>query len=396
MNILFVNNSEINPLHSGIQRITAVLARGFSARGMNCYGAWFETGCAPDGNRDLFSARIRLDFTPEAVRRLGLFIREHGIDRIIVQECFPLKKLGIVRRAAVSRPGCRLFYCFHSMPGKEFVPPPLAVGFYRLLHAPEKFVSLKKTAVALLPAPVYRFLVRRRIVRDYTFISRHADCVVLLSESYVPVFRQFVRGGNARFAAIGNGLSFSGQPDGECGKRKEVLVVGRLSERAKRISRALRIWKIIEESGRYGAWRLKIVGSGPDEGFYRRLARKLHLRQVCFEGKQDPLPYYSRASILLMTSSYEGFGMVLTEAQQMGVVPVAFDSYSALHDIIRHGRNGLVVRNGDLRDFCRQLAGLMDSPEERARLALNARRDCLLFSEDRIMDKWAAVLADCE
>lgn len=42
MNILFVNNSEINPLNSGIQRITAILAQGFTAKGLNCYGAYFE------------------------------------------------------------------------------------------------------------------------------------------------------------------------------------------------------------------------------------------------------------------------------------------------------------------------------------------------------------------
>jgi glycosyltransferase involved in cell wall biosynthesis len=46
-----------------------------------------------------------------------------------------------------------------------------------------------------------------------------------------------------------------------------------------------------------------------------------------------------------MTSAYEGWGLTLTEAQQMGVVPIAFDSFGAVYDIIENEYNGLIIPN---------------------------------------------------
>ena len=185
MNILFVNNSEVNPLHSGIQRITWVLAKAFEGRGMACYGANFEKD-TPTVN-GLFRAVQKLDFTEEASQELAAFIRRHGITRVIVQECWPLKKLAVVSRATRSVEGCKLLYCYHSMPGKEFVPPSAGTEFYRLLHGQGKIRTLKKGIVALLPRGIFRRLVAQRARRDYAFMWEAADEIVLLSASYIPL-----------------------------------------------------------------------------------------------------------------------------------------------------------------------------------------------------------------
>ncbi|MDE7374627.1 MAG: glycosyltransferase, partial [Odoribacter sp.] len=318
-NILFVNNSEINPVNSGIQRITAILAKAFTAQGWNCYGAYFEKSQASENS--LFLQKLKLDFTDESVRQLNAFIRAYDIKRIIVQECWPLKKLAIVRQALISHTDCQLFYCLHNKPGKEFVPPVLSTECFRLFHGSNKLQSLKKSLVALLPSPIYKHIVQRNVRHNYSYIHRTADKIVLLSASYIPDFLKLAglkETETTKFIAIGNCLSFSEEIQPSPDKQKEVLIVGRLSDRQKRISTALKIWQSIEQSRCFQDWRLKIVGNGPDEPFYRHLVRKLRLQQVDFEGKQNPIPYYQQASIFLMTSSYEGFPMVLTEAQQLG------------------------------------------------------------------------------
>ena len=58
------------------------------------------------------------------------------------------------------------------------------------------------------------------------------------------------------------------------------------------------------------------------------------IKNIYFEGNKNPLPYYQKASVFLMTSALEGWGLTITEAQQFGVVPVAFDSYPSLHEVI--------------------------------------------------------------
>lgn len=61
-------------------------------------------------------------------------------------------------------------------------------------------------------------------------------------------------------------------------------------------------------------WHLDIVGDGPDAAALKELAERLRLSNVSFEGFRNPAPYYRRASIFCMTSTFEGFGLVLPEA----------------------------------------------------------------------------------
>lgn len=391
MNILFVNNSEINPLNSGIQRITSIIARALKSQEIGCYGAYFDDNNSSE--KALFQEKIKLEFTENSIKELANFIKEFHIQQIIVQECWPLTRLGIVRKALKNITDCQLLYCYHNTPGKEFIRPCLKLEYYRFLHSSDKTNSLKKMLVALLPSFAYSFLIRKRIRRDYSFIYQNSDKIVLLSDSYIPIFLKLCRlqiKDTSKFISIGNSLSFKTNLPLNAlqSKQKEVLIVSRLSDRQKRISLALKIWQQVEQTELFKDWRLKILGSGPDEKYYHHLSRKLKLKQVDFEGKQDPQPYYQRASIFMLTSSYEGFGMVLTEAQQMGTVPVAFDSYTAVHDIIENAYNGYIIPNGDIKAYTNNLIYLMKHTEERERLAKNGLISCQKFSENRILEKW--------
>lgn len=70
---------------------------------------------------------------------------------------------------------------------------------------------------------------------------------------------------------------------------------------------------------------------------------QLKLNNVLFEGFQSPLEYYKRASLLILTSEYEGFPLVLAEAMSFGVIPVVYGSYSAVYDIISDGVDGVIL-----------------------------------------------------
>ena len=58
-----------------------------------------------------------------------------------------------------------------------------------------------------------------------------------------------------------------------------------------------------------------------------------------------PKPFQA---IFLMTSSAEGWPMVLMEAAQMGTPVVAMDSFGSLHDMVKDGENGRIVPNNDV------------------------------------------------
>ena len=154
---------------------------------------------------------------------------------------------------------------------------------------------------------------------------------------------------------------------------------------------ALKAWQEIEANDRDG-WLLKIIGNGPDALALEGKARKMGLKRVCFLGHQDPLPHYRTASIFLMTSLVEGWGLTLTEAMQVGAVPIAFDAYASLRDIVDSGCTGIIVPNGNIGAFATSTINLMRDPERRKSLAANAVTAVQRFRLDSVLDQWEAIL----
>lgn len=97
-----------------------------------------------------------------------------------------------------------------------------------------------------------------------------------------------------------------------------------------------------------------------------------------------------------MTSDYEGFGLVLLEAMTYGVVPIVYNSFDSLSDVVNDGVCGLISNkvNGqfDLNDFVEKLTSLMNSKEKRNVMSENAKRQVEKFSPSKIGDLWEKIL----
>lgn len=166
--------------------------------------------------------------------------------------------------------------------------------------------------------------------------------------------------------------------------------VGRLDNPSKGVDRLLRIWEKVEKT--YPDWHLDIVGDGPDADMLKDSAQKLGLSRIAFHGFQNPEPYYSRASVFCMTSTFEGFGLVLVEAMQHGCVPVAFDSYPAVRDIISHGENGILVPPFQEEIYSNALTSLINNPGELEKFSRHSLVTSRNFSSSNLAARWAAIL----
>ena len=118
----------------------------------------------------------------------------------------------------------------------------------------------------------------------------------------------------------------------------------------------------------------------------------MKLRNVSFEGFQNPKEYYERASILLLTSEFEGFPLVLPECMSFGVIPAVYGSYSAVHDIVEDGKNGLILpydkKGYNAALMAEKLSVLMQSSDERQRMAENAIVTSRKYALEAIYQSW--------
>lgn len=244
----------------------------------------------------------------------------------------------------------------------------------------------------LLTYPIWKNIGHNRIKSMYSFNYNVADKTLLLTNREKTIIKKIV-GDSTKCIAIPNPLSWEKIEDTSIieGKKKEVLIVSRIYNPEKRIDLALKIWKLLEKRG-YNDWILKIVGSGVHEEYLKKMTNKLGLKNVSWEGRQVSYPYYRTASLFMMTSACEGWGLTLTESLQTGTVPLAFDSYPALHDIITDGYDGCIIKNNDIEAYANKMEWLMTHADERKQMALNGLKSAQRFTINKIMDQWVEMI----
>lgn len=257
---------------------------------------------------------------------------------------------------------------------------------YKLENSPKRYV------IDMLRFGKYALFDKRRLEKrigdKYKYLYAVSDMVSLLSNSMIESFRKYIGIPNAdRITAINNPVVTIIPDDKATAPEKEKIVVwcGRLEYGPKRTDRMLQIWKRINRI--HPEWQLKILGSG-DWDYYKKLIDKHGIKNAEIVGFCDPSTYYKKAAILCMTSTTEGFPMVLVEAQSYGCVPITYNSFSSLHDIITDGENGFSVKAFDEDEYVMKLSRLMSDTETRDRMSANGLNSIHRFDAETIADKW--------
>ena len=106
------------------------------------------------------------------------------------------------------------------------------------------------------------------------------------------------------------------------------------------------------------------------------------------EQTPDIIRNYCRSSIFVLSSRYEGFGMVITEAMSCGVPPVSFTCPCGPRDIIDDGKNGLLVENGNIEMLAEKICYLIENDEIRRKMGQQARFDVERFKIEQIAEQW--------
>jgi len=250
-------------------------------------------------------------------------------------------------------------------------------------------------AIRFLSYPLWKYKVRKTQAAIYRYNYENCDLSIILTKNEIPIMKRITgRQVLPKCVAIPNPLSWEhiATPEILIGKKKEVLIVSRIYNSEKRIDLALKVWRILQNKGITHDWTLRIVGEGVHKEYLMKMARHMKLKNVIWEGRCNPVRFYQTASIFLLTSSIEGWALTLTESMQLGAVPLAFDTYPAVRDIITNGENGFLIANKDIKGMANRVAFLIRNDTVRNKMALNGLKSCQRFSIDKIMDLWANLL----
>lgn len=171
---------------------------------------------------------------------------------------------------------------------------------------------------------------------------------------------------------------------------KTVVAVGRLTYQ-KGFDLLLQAWA--EVCRRVSGWQLAIVGDGELRSALSAQAESLGLAGcVTFvPATKDVEAVYRDASVLAMSSRYEGFGMVLLEAQTVGLPVVSFACKCGPSEIVNDGVDGYLVAPGDVDAMADRLVHLMQDGALRRRMGARAFANAARFSTDAVMKQWMAL-----
>ena len=160
--------------------------------------------------------------------------------------------------------------------------------------------------------------------------------------------------------------------------QKRVIFVGRLVEQ-KGVPDLIKVWRIVNQ--RYPDWQLDIYGNG-------QMNSIPEIKLFVHPPTEDIMEEYINSSMLLMTSIYEPFGLVLPEAMSCGLPAVAFSCPYGPADIITNGKDGYVIQNRDVESFAIHVCQLIESQQLRLQMGRVGIQSVQRYSTERVMPMW--------
>ena len=175
-----------------------------------------------------------------------------------------------------------------------------------------------------------------------------------------------------------------------CLHAKRVVTIGRYAYQ-KGYDLLLQAWAEVEKQ--YLDWTLDIYGMGDQTG-YRQLMTDMgvDVYRCHLNGPvEDVTKVYQNSSIFVLSSRFEGFGLVLVEAMACGLPVVSFDCPAGPDEIITDGVDGILVPSGDVHVMAEKLMALMADEELRKRLGQQARRSAKRYDMKTIASQWTTL-----
>lgn len=192
--------------------------------------------------------------------------------------------------------------------------------------------------------------------------------------------------GLTKTMVIPNSLPFFPDKPSTC-NQKQVIFVGRLNEQ-KGLEYLIDTWERVHQ--KHNDWILQIYGDGEQRELLLHLISEARLENsvIVNQPTKQIMDKYLGSSIFLLTSRFEGFGMVLVEAMACGVPVVSFDCPWGPAEIIKNGEDGFLVQYLNTDEAAHRVCQLIEDPEQRKSMGTKARINVQRYNRDAVMHQW--------
>lgn len=248
--------------------------------------------------------------------------------------------------------------------------------------------SIKNHKLLLSKTVFERFVSYLVGLFDYKWGLRKFNQVVILTQEE----KEKEWKGVKNVLVIPNFVRFTPGPSSSL-TSKRIVAAGRLSWE-KDFSSLIRAFRMV--AARHPDWRLDIYGNGSERNALLKELQNLGLEQVVsiHDTVSNIEKEFCNSSLLVSTSKYEGFGMVLVEAMACGLPVVSYDCPYGPKSIISDGKDGYLVKAGDEQALADCICTTIENPDLRIKMGhaaqISARER---FSIDRIMSSWLSLFA---
>ncbi len=222
-----------------------------------------------------------------------------------------------------------------------------------------------------------------KVKAEHSILSiKNAQLVVALTEGDAAEWRKI----NHNVCVIPNIVHLNETGEYSDCEAESVIFVGRFSKQ-KNIKSLLEIWNIVHQ--RKPSWQLQIYGGfGEEQEVLLPVIDQMNANIYVHEPTSDIMNKYKESSLLVMTSVYEPFGLVLPEAMSCGIPVVAFDCPYGPSDIITDGKDGFLVKNYDIQFFAEKVCLLMDNLDLRIKMGKAGIVSSRRYEAKLIMPQW--------
>lgn len=381
----FMENAGLfEPQEGGVQRITRILKKEFEKRG---YKIYLLTNQLKDSVTNSISSHQDIYFLPDkkinSIQNKTLlheFISLNNINIFINQSPFNIQATDLLSYIKAHTKTVSVFHnCIECI----------------ITHYSSFFMKGVRKIVGNIISGLglwglIKWILIQRTRKNWKYAIANSDAFVLYFNSFKEELNEIYNIQSSKIKIIPNPATYEPTLNNLEVINKKMLYVGRIEIVQKRFDRLLMVWKKLHEL--HPDWTFDVIGEGSYLESAKKIVEEEKLTRIKFHGKQDPLLYFQKADIFTMSSDFEGYGMVLIEAQALGAIPVSFRCYSAIDEVINNGASGIIINNYDIDEMVKEVSSLIHNPHKMLTMRQNGYLQAQLFQTNTITDKWIALL----